>query len=64
VIALQSVEDPADRRRSGTAAGRLMRLTVFAGTLDQGGLSLRSMAADRKQNFGDKRLDAVLARSS
>jgi hypothetical protein len=69
LIALQGIEEPAERRRRAVKHGRRaldaleeLKLGLLAGTLDQGTLlRLKAVAADLKGGSGDDRLDAVLA---
>jgi hypothetical protein len=69
LIALQGIEEPAERRRRAVKHGRRaldaldeLKLGLLAGTLDQGTLlRLKSVAADLKDGSGDERLDTVLA---
>jgi hypothetical protein len=69
LIALQGIEEPAERRRRAVKHGRRaldaldeLKLGLLAGTLDQGTLlRLKAVAADLKDGSGDDRLDAVLA---
>jgi hypothetical protein len=69
LIALQGIEEPAERRRRAVKHGRRaldaldeLKLGLLAGTLDQGTLlRLKSVAADLKDGSGDNRLDGVLA---
>jgi len=69
LIALQGVEDPAERRRRAVKHGRRaldaldeLKLGILSGTLDQSTmLRLKSVAADLHDGSGDDRLDVVLA---
>ncbi len=69
LIALQGIEEPAERRRRAVKHGRRaldaldeLKLGLLAGTLDQGTLlRLKSVAADLKDGSGDEKLDPVLA---
>jgi hypothetical protein len=69
LIALQGIEDPAERRRRVIKHGRRaldaldeVKLGLLSGTLDQATmLRLKSAAADLKEGSGDARLDSVLA---
>jgi len=69
LIALQGIEEPAERRRRAVKHGRRaldaldeLKLSLLAGSLDQGTLlRLKTVAADLKDGSGDERLDAVLA---
>jgi len=69
LIALQGIEEPAERRRRAVKHGRRaldaldeLKLGLLAGTLDQGTLlRLKSVAVDLKDGSGDEKLDQVLA---
>jgi hypothetical protein len=69
LIALQGIEEPAERRRRAVKHGRRaldaldeVKLGLLSGRLDQATmLRLKSVAADLKQGSGDERLDSVLA---
>src|ERR1700731_2511192 len=66
LIALQGIEEPAERRRRAVKQGRraldALKLGLLAGTLDQGTLlRLKSVATDFKDGSGDEKLDSVLA---
>lgn len=69
LIALQGLEDPAERRRRAVKHGRRaldaldeLKLGLLAGNLDQATLlRLKSAACDLKANSGDDALDVVLA---
>jgi hypothetical protein len=69
LIALQGIEEPAERRRRAVKQGRRaldaldeLKLGLLAGSLDQGTLlRLKSVAGDLKDSSGDDGLDAVLA---
>src|SRR5579883_1519974 len=69
LIALQGVDDPAERRRRAVRHGRRaldaldeLKLGLLSGSLDQATLlRLKSVAADLKDGSGDERLDSVLA---
>jgi hypothetical protein len=69
LIALQGIEEPAERRRRAVKHGRRaldaldeLKLGLLAGTLDQATmLRLKSVTADLKDGSGDGRLDQVLA---
>ena len=69
LIALQGIEEPAERRRRAVKHGRRaldaldeLKLSLLAGSLDQGTLlRLKTVAADLKDGSGDERLDSVLA---
>src|SRR6202051_2108565 len=69
LIALQGIEEPAERRRGAVKHGRRaldtldeLKLGLLAGTLDQGTLlRLKSLATDFKDGSGDEKLDSVLA---
>jgi Class II flagellar assembly regulator len=69
LIALQGVEDPAERRRRAVKYGRRaldaldeLKLGLLAGTLDHTTmLRLKSVASDLHDPTGDDRLDQVMA---
>ncbi len=69
LIALQGIEDPAERRRRSVKCGRNaldtldeLKLGLLGGALDQSTLlRLKSAAADLKGPSGDPGLDVVLA---
>src|SRR6185437_6706267 len=69
LIALQGLEDPAERRRKAVKHGRRaldaldeLKLGLLAGTLDRGTLlRLKSAAGDLKGSSGDENLDGVMA---
>ena len=69
LIALQGIEEPAERRRRAVKHGRRaldaldeLKLGLLAGTLDRGTLlRLKSLATDFKDGSGDEKLDSVLA---
>jgi hypothetical protein len=69
LIALQGIEEPAERRRRAVKHGRRaldaldeLKLGLLAGTLDQGTLlRLKSAATDLRDGSGDEKLDQVLA---
>ena len=69
LIALQGIEEPAERRRRAVKQGRRaldaldeLKLGLLSGTLDQGTLlRLKSVAADLGDSSGDDNLDSVLA---
>jgi hypothetical protein len=69
LIALQGIEDPAERRRRAVKHGRRaldaldeLKLGLLAGTLDQATmLRLKAVSADLRDGSGDDRLDHVLA---
>ena len=69
LIALQGIEDPAERKRRAVTHGRRaldaldeLKLGLLEGTLDQAMmLRLKSLAADLHDASGDDRLDQVLA---
>ncbi|MFZ0421631.1 MAG: flagellar assembly protein FliX [Xanthobacteraceae bacterium] len=69
LIALQGIEDPAERRRRAVTHGRRaldaldeLKLGLLSGTLDRATmLRLKAMAADLHDGSGDDRLDQVLA---
>jgi hypothetical protein len=68
LIALQGIEDPAERRRRAVKHGRRaldaldeLKLGLLSGSLDQGTLlRLKAVAGDLKDSSGDERLDQVL----
>jgi Class II flagellar assembly regulator len=72
LIALQGVEEPAERRRRAIKRGRHaldaldeLKLGFLSGTLDTAALvRLKSVVADLKDSSGDCALDAVLAEIS
>jgi hypothetical protein len=69
LLALQGVEDPAERRKRAVAKGRGaldvlddLKIGLLSGSLDQRMVHrLRSAAADLKHASGDPGLDQVLA---
>ena len=69
LIALQGIEEPAERRRRAVKHGRRaldaldeLKLGLLSGTLDQRTLlRLKSVAADLGDGSGDDKLDSVLA---
>jgi hypothetical protein len=69
LIALQGIEEPAERRRRAVKHGRRaldaldeLKIGLLSGTLDQGTLlRLKSVAADLGDCSGDDKLDSVLA---
>ena len=69
LIALQGIEDPAERRRRAVKHGRRaldaldeLKLGLLAGTLDRTTmLRLKAAAADLGNGSGDANLDRVLA---
>jgi hypothetical protein len=69
LIALQGIEEPAERRRRAVKHGRRaldaldeLKLGLLAGSLDQSTLlRLKSAATDLRDGSGDDRLDQVLA---
>jgi len=69
LIALQGIEEPAERRRRVVKQGRRaldaldeLKIGLLSGSLDQGTLlRLKSVAGDLKDSSGDEGLDAVLA---
>jgi len=68
LIALQGIEDPAERRRRAVKHGTRaldaldeLKLGLLSGTLDQATLlRLKAVATDLKDGSGDERLDQVL----
>jgi hypothetical protein len=69
LLAMQSIEDPLERRKSSVKRGRgaldvldELKLGLLTGSLDQATVArLRSAAADLKASSGDPGLDSVLA---
>jgi hypothetical protein len=69
LIALQGVEDPAERKRRSVARGRSaldaldeLKLGVLSGALDPSSLGrLKSAAEGLRDSSGDQNLDGVLA---
>jgi len=69
LIALQGIEEPAERRRRAVKYGRRaldaldeLKLGLLSGSLDQATLlRLKSAATDLKDGSGDPQLDQVLA---
>ncbi len=69
LIALQGVEDQAERRRRSVKSGRNaldvldeLKVALLGGTLDESTLvRLKASAAELKAQSGDSGLDAVLA---
>jgi hypothetical protein len=69
LVALQGVDDPAERRRRAVAKGRHsldvldeLKLGLLAGILDAPMLNrLRALAGELKISSGDSKLDGVLA---
>ena len=69
LIALQGIEEPAERRRRAVKHGRRaldaldeLKLGLLSGTLDQSTLlRLKSVATDLGDGSGDDKLDSVLA---
>ncbi len=69
LIALQGVEDPAERRRRAVARGRQVldvldeiRLNLLSGMTDRAALGrLKTVVAQLKHESGDPALDQVLA---
>jgi len=69
LIALQGIEEPAERRRRVVKQGRRaldaldeLKIGLLSGSLDQSTLlRLKSVAVDLKDSSGDDGLDAVLA---
>ena len=69
LIALQGIEEPAERRRRAVKHGRRaldaldeLKIGLLSGGIDQGTLlRLKSVAGDLKDSSGDDRLDGVLA---
>jgi hypothetical protein len=69
LLALQSVDDPTERRRRAVTRGRTaldtleeLKLGLLGGTLSPATLSrLKAVAAGLKDTSGDRNLDGVLA---
>jgi len=69
LIALQGIEEPAERRRRAVKQGRRaldaldeLKLGLLTGSLDQATLRrLKAVAGDLKDGSGDEKLDQVLA---
>lgn len=69
LVALQGVDDPAERRRRAVRGGRTaldaleaLKLGLISGNLDGSALNrLRVMAAELKEPTGDPALDGVLS---
>jgi len=69
LMALQGVDDPAERRRRSVARGRYaldaleeLKIGVLSGTLDSAALNrLKTAAVGLKDTSGDRNLDGVLA---
>src|SRR5581483_6909737 len=69
LIALQGIEEPAERRRRAVKHGRRaldaldeLKLGLLSGTVDQSTLlRLKSAAGDLRDASGDDNLDSVLA---
>jgi hypothetical protein len=69
LMALQGVEDPAERRKRAVSRGRTaldvlddLKLQLLAGSMDSGVVHrLRSAASDLKLSSGDPGLDGVLS---
>jgi hypothetical protein len=69
LMALQGVDDPAERRRRSVVRGRHaldaleeLKLAVLSGTLDGAALNrLKAAAVGLKDTSGDRNLDGVLA---
>ncbi len=68
LIALQGLDDPAERRKQAVRRGRLaldaldeLKVGLLGGTLSQATLGrLKAVAGALKENTGDDRLDTVL----
>jgi hypothetical protein len=68
LIALQGIEDPAERRRRAVKHGRRaldaldeLKVGLLSGTLEPGALlRLKAVASDLKDGSGDEKLDQVL----
>jgi len=69
LIALQGIEDPAERRRRAVKHGRRaldaldeLKLGLLSGTLEPAALlRLKAVAADLQDGSGDEKLDQVLS---
>jgi len=69
LVALQSFDDPTERRRKAVRHGRTaldaldsLKVGLLAGTLDRDALArLKTIAESLSESSGDSRLDAVLA---
>jgi hypothetical protein len=69
LLALQGIDDPAERRRRAVSRGRQaldvlddIRLGLLSGIVDQSALGrLKGAVAELKQESGDPALDQVLA---
>ena len=69
LLALQGVEDPAERRKRAVRRGRDaldvlddLKIGLLSGSLDSGTMQrLRAAASELKTNSGDEGLDSVLA---
>jgi len=69
LVALQGVDDPAERRSRGLKRGRIaldaldaLKIGLLSGNLDQSALlRLKASAAELKDGSGDPGLDNVLA---
>jgi len=69
LIALQGIEEPAERRRRAVKHGRRaldaldeLKLGLLSGSLDQSTLlRLKAAAGDLRDGSGDEKLDQVLA---
>jgi hypothetical protein len=69
LLALQGVEDPAERRKRSVTRGRHaldvleeLKLAVLSGTMDATALGrLKAAAVGLSEASGDRNLDAVLA---
>jgi Class II flagellar assembly regulator len=69
LIALQGIEDPAERRRRAVKHGRRaldaleeLKLALLSGSLESSALlGLKAVAADLKEGSGDDKLDQVLS---
>jgi len=69
LIALQGIEDPAERRRRAVKRGRRaldaldeLKLGLLSGTLEPATLlRLKAVAGDLKDGSGDEKLDQVLS---
>lgn len=69
LVALQGLDDPAERRRRAVRGGRAaldaldeLKLGLLSGSLDRTALNrLRAAASELTKAIGDERLDPVLA---
>jgi hypothetical protein len=69
LLAMQSVEDPTERRKRSVKRGRgaldvldELKISLLTGSIDPATLTrLRGVAAELKESSGDQGLDAVLS---